>query len=112
MWLLASMLPNQSINSGMRSFPTLFAKGSGKGNRYIESGKETKMRAKDLIHNLKILRLKAGKAIHAELQHEFNAMHIYCHLCGFIGNRCALAFARKWERNVIYSHIIYRNINT
>ncbi|MGO9018672.1 MAG: hypothetical protein ACLQVJ_10020 [Syntrophobacteraceae bacterium] len=70
------------------------------------------MRVKDKIHKLKILRVKAAKTMHADLQHEFNAMHVYCHLRGFIGDRHALAFARKWERNIIYSHIIYRNINS
>ena len=70
------------------------------------------MRVTDRIHNLKILRVNARKTIHAYLQHKLNAMHIYCHLCGLIGNRYALAFARKWERNIIYSHIIYRNMNT
>lgn len=49
------------------------------------------------------------KAIQAQLQHELNAVHVYCHLRGLIGNRNALAFAGKWERNIIYSHVIYRN---
>ena len=70
------------------------------------------MRVKDKIHKLRILRVKAAKAMHADLQHELNAMHVYCHLCGIIGDRRALAFARKWERNIIYSHIIYGNINS
>ena len=69
------------------------------------------MRTSEKIHNLKMSRARAEKAIHAQLQHEFNAMHVYCHLRRFIGNRNAMAFARKWERNIIYSHIIYRDIN-
>jgi hypothetical protein len=70
------------------------------------------MRAANIIHSLRIFRVKRRKAIHAELQHKLNAMHVYCRLCGFIGNRYALAFARKWERSIIYSHVIYRNIDT
>jgi hypothetical protein len=73
-------------------------------------GKEIEMRATNIIHKLKILRDKAVKAIHAGLQHELNATHVYCHLCRFIGNRHALTFARNWERSAIYSHTIYRNI--
>lgn len=64
------------------------------------------------IHNLKTILAKTGKAIHAELQHKLNALHVYCRLYGFIGNRYALAFARKWERSIIYSHFIYRDIDT
>lgn len=70
------------------------------------------MRTTYIINNVKIFRTRAGKAMHGKLQHELNAMHVYCHLRGLIGNRYALAFARKWEKHTIYSHIIYRNGNT
>ncbi len=69
------------------------------------------MRTSEKIHTLKMSGARAGKAIHAQLQHELNAVHVYCHLRPLIGNRNASTFARKWERNPIYSHIIYTNIN-
>jgi hypothetical protein len=66
------------------------------------------MRFKDIIHDLGPLRAKAVRSIHARLQHELNAVHIYCRLSEFIGKPYALAFARRWERNIIYSHVLYR----
>ncbi|MDR3554247.1 MAG: hypothetical protein P4L55_05800 [Syntrophobacteraceae bacterium] len=67
------------------------------------------MKTMNVINKAKISLVKTEQAMHAHFQHELNAMHVYCHLSGFIGDRYALAVARKWEKNVIYSHIIYRN---
>ncbi|MDR3555670.1 MAG: hypothetical protein P4L55_13010 [Syntrophobacteraceae bacterium] len=69
------------------------------------------MRTTDKIQDFQMSRARAEKAVHAQLQHELNAVHVYCHLRGLIGDRNALAFARKWERSIIYSHVIYRNIS-
>ena len=65
------------------------------------------MKTSEKIHDWKTSGARAEKAIHGRLQHELNAVHVYCHLRPLIGNRNALAFAQKWERNPIYSHLIY-----
>lgn len=66
------------------------------------------MKTMHLLNKIKILLVKTEQATHARFQHELNAMHVYCHLSGIIGERYAMAAARRWEKNVIYSHIIYR----
>ncbi len=60
------------------------------------------------IKRVKMLLAKTEQALHGHFQHKLNAMHVYCHLSGLIGSRYAMAVARKWERNLIYSHIVYR----
>jgi hypothetical protein len=69
------------------------------------------MRCSDIIHEIEAAKAKTERAIRSRLQHALNAMHVYCYLCGFIEKPYALAFARKWERNIIYYNIIYRNNN-
>jgi hypothetical protein len=46
------------------------------------------------------------KKIRSTLQHEANALHIFCRLHPLLGRRMAIAVSRAWERSFLYS-IIY-----
>ncbi len=66
------------------------------------------MRNASMIQEIRSVWEERARLLRSRLQHELNAMHVYCHLSGLIGKPYALALARNWERNVVYTHLLYR----
>ncbi len=65
------------------------------------------MRSRGFVEKMRQKWLILARLVRARLQHELNAVHVYCRLSGLIGSPHALQFARSWENNRLYTHVLY-----